>query len=137
MSPKTLSGRQPTLRVVQKQLEHWRQNRQQRGPIPPELWENAVQLARKHSIYQVAKRLRLNAGDLKKRVEALLSKDGHGNVDGASAFIELDVKEAMTLNTEWGVELEDRLGSKVRMTYRGGKELDPAELAEAFWRKDK
>jgi hypothetical protein len=49
-------------------FDHWRQNRTQRGePIPDWLWEQAVSLTRVLPLARVAKRLRLNRQELKKR----------------------------------------------------------------------
>lgn len=48
--------------------DHWRQSRTTRGePIPDALWEQAVSLTRVLPLARVAKRLRLNRQELKKR----------------------------------------------------------------------
>ena len=49
-------------------FDHWRQHRTQRGePIPDWLWEQAISLTRLLPLARVAKRLRLNRQELKKR----------------------------------------------------------------------
>ena len=49
-------------------FDHWRQTRTMRGePIPDALWEQAVSLTRVLPLSRVAKRLRLNRQELKKR----------------------------------------------------------------------
>ncbi len=49
-------------------LNHWRQTRTTRGePIPEPLWEQAVSLTQVLPLSRVAKRLRLNRQELKKR----------------------------------------------------------------------
>lgn len=49
-------------------FDHWRQSRTTRGePIPDPLWEQAVSLTRVLPLARVAKRLRLNRQELKKR----------------------------------------------------------------------
>lgn len=49
-------------------FEAWRSGRANpKQRIPSELWELACQLTVKHGFYQVAKQLRLNQGELKRR----------------------------------------------------------------------
>ena len=49
-------------------FDHWRQSRTQRGePIPDFIWEQAVSLTQVLSLSRVAKCLRLNPQELKKR----------------------------------------------------------------------
>ncbi|ETW92153.1 MAG: hypothetical protein ETSY1_44905, partial [Candidatus Entotheonella factor] len=49
-------------------FDHWRQTRTTRGePIPEPLWEQAVSLTQVLPLSRVARRLRLNRQDLKKR----------------------------------------------------------------------
>jgi len=49
-------------------FDHWRQSRTTRSePIPDALWEQAVSLTRVLPLARVAKRLRLNRQELKKR----------------------------------------------------------------------
>lgn len=49
-------------------FDHWRQTRTTRGePIPDPLWEQAISLTRVLPLSRVAKRLRLNRQELKKR----------------------------------------------------------------------
>ena len=49
-------------------FDHWRQSRTKRGePIPDSLWEQAVSLTHVLPLSRVAKRLRVNRQELKKR----------------------------------------------------------------------
>ena len=48
-------------------FEVWRANRQRRTRIPPDLWEKAVSLLDHHPITRVARELRLDPAELRKR----------------------------------------------------------------------
>lgn len=55
---------QPTLEEVRDKLEHWRKiKRNHREPIPQKLWQAVAELARKHSINEISKALRLSYAD--------------------------------------------------------------------------
>ena len=50
----------PSLEEVREQFEAWRRTRKNRcDPIPPRLWNVAVKLAGRYSIYSISKALRL------------------------------------------------------------------------------
>lgn len=51
-------------------FERWRANRRARTRIPQELWEKAVALLSNHPITRVARELRLDPAELKKRRHA-------------------------------------------------------------------
>ena len=56
-----------TLANVKGRFEAWRRTRKKQGPIPEALWQDAIQLLQSHSQSQVAKALRVNATELKKK----------------------------------------------------------------------
>ena len=66
---KAVENEFPTSRAlqIQSQFEHWRATRQRRGPIPDELWKAAIELTKQHSVYKVARLLRLDYSCLKKK----------------------------------------------------------------------
>ncbi len=55
-------------------LSMWRKNRRPRTPIPPELWDGAVELATAQGLWKTARALRLDYNALKKRVDARTSE---------------------------------------------------------------
>ena len=73
----------------------------------------------------------LNYRLLKKRVQ-LKNKDG--TPSNPPDFIELNL-EAPIAVPECIVEMQDRLGSKMRMHFRGQTDVDLFELARLFWTK--
>lgn len=56
------------LRLLQQRVEQWRQTRKRRGPMPEELWQDAVQLAEKYSMTKVIGLLGVDYTALKKRM---------------------------------------------------------------------
>ena len=56
------------LRLLQQRVEQWRQTRKCRGPMPEELWQDAVQLAEKYSMTKVIGLLGVGYSALKKRM---------------------------------------------------------------------
>lgn len=66
---KTAQREFPTSKAlqVQSRFESWRSTRNRKDPIPDELWKAAVELTKRHSVYKVARLLRLDYANLKKR----------------------------------------------------------------------
>ena len=60
----------PSLEAVQDLFDRWRKEKKHREPIPPSLWEAALSLTGIHSVYAVAKRLRLNYTNFKALAES-------------------------------------------------------------------
>ena len=126
----------PTLDGIRKQFEIWRKKRRCRRPIPESLWEAAVRLCRKHSVWEVSRALRLNYTDLKNRVpngiqDMSLAVGQRPNLD----FVRLDLEGPMR-SSECLVEMEAPNGAKMRMSFRGApRDFDPVELSRAFWRE--
>lgn len=55
-------------------FEVWRANRQRRTRIPPQLWEQAVSLLAFHPLSRVARELRLDPAELRKRGQAVVKQ---------------------------------------------------------------
>ena len=69
MDKQNTPGTQPTLEEIKDKLENWRKTKISiREPIPQKLWQQAVELSKKHSVSCVAKTLRLSYTDLRERV---------------------------------------------------------------------
>lgn len=58
------------LETTRQKINRWRTTRTKLGPMPAELWDSAVALARKHSVGPVARTLGLGHASLKARVES-------------------------------------------------------------------
>ena len=119
-----------TLEQVCQQFEYWRQTREKRCPIPEKLWQAAESLYPEYSLYHISKALRLNYTDLKQRVELKQSDFNPPSID-ASEFIEVNVNSTI-LPAECLVEMEDPIGAKMRMHFKGDAGLDLLELGRIF-----
>ena len=115
MSSKEDPPSKPTLEAVQKQFEHWRVNRKRRGPIPEELWRQAVCLADDYPLVQVSKVLRLHYTELKRRVEEDQCQGEEGAHNG-TGFIALQMPEAVPNGVDCVVEVQDAKGAKMAIT---------------------
>ena len=121
-----------SLSEIKEQFKIWRRTRKSPRPIPEKLWAAAVSLTAKHSISQISKELVLDYSALKKRVP-IKKKDSAAKMS-PPGFIELNL-EPPAAASECVVEMQDILGSKMRMHFRGKTDFDLLELAKAFWSK--
>ena len=132
MEPKNYPTSWPTISQVKEQFKIWRRTRKSPQPIPKKLWAAAVSLTAKHSISQISKALVVDYSALKKRA-VIKKKDSAASMSPAG-FIELNL-EAPSAVSECIVEMQDILGAKMRMHFRGKTDVDLLELAKAFWSK--
>lgn len=51
------------LELLQREIDQWRHERQQKGAMPAALWDKATSVARQVGVYQAAQKLRLNYGE--------------------------------------------------------------------------
>ena len=78
-------------------FELWRAKRQSRSRIPPELWDKAVSLLAHHPITHVARALRLDPAELRKRRHASSPLPVPDN-SAALRFVELPSADLNTGN---------------------------------------
>jgi hypothetical protein len=121
-----------SLSEVKEQFKTWRRTRKSLRPIPEKLWAAAVKLTAQHSISQIAKELVVDYSVLKRRAQ-LKNKDAAASMNPPD-FIELNLEPPVAVS-ECIVEMQDRLGSKMRMHFRGQTDVDLFELAKLFWTK--
>ena len=132
MVSKNFPTPRPSLSEVKEQFKIWRRSRKSPRPIPEKLWAAAVSLTANHCLSQISKELVVDYSALKKRV-AIKKKDNAASMS-PPGFIELNL-EPLAAASECIVEMQDILGSKMRMHFRGKTDFDLLELAKAFWRK--
>ena len=132
MEPKNYPSPRPTISEVKEHFKTWRKTRKSPRPIPEKLWAAAVSLTANHSISQIAKELFLDYSALKKRV-LIKKKDSTARMNPPD-FIELNLEPPAAVS-ECVVEMQDILGAKMRMHFRGKTDFDLLELAKAFWSK--
>ena len=132
MASKNYSTPRPSLSEVKEQFKIWRRTRKSPRPIPDKLWQAAVSLTATHSISKISKELVLDYSTLKKRVP--IKKKSTANKASAPSFIELNLEPPATV-LECMVEMQNSLGAKMRMHFRGKPDFDLLELAKVFWSK--
>ena len=119
MSLVSRSPAEAELAELIERFDHWRQTRATRhDPIPDWLWEQATQLTSHLPLSRVAKRLRLNRQELKKRCGQndqleLTSPDTVPMPD----FIEVKADPAW-LATGMAIDLERPDGTRLHIDYR-------------------
>jgi hypothetical protein len=98
---------------------HWRHIRPNRAaPIPPPLWEQAIALTARLPRGQVAKRLRLSGGELKKRCAAQHAPRSAPTAPAARDFVELPAPPSWPMTTPpVEVELQRADGARLRIHY--------------------
>ena len=132
MAQKNDSTPRPSLSEVKEQFKIWRRTRKSSRPIPEELRQAALNLTATHSISQISKELVVDYSSLKKRAP-IKKKDSAAKMS-PPGFIELNL-EPPALVSECIVEMQDTLGAKMRMHFKGEVGVDLLELGKAFWSK--
>src|ERR671933_292000 len=105
-----------------KRLEEWRSTNQPRRRLPESIWQQAVELAQRHGVNCTARVLRLDYGQLKKRLPPALAQQ-------APNFIEIIA--ANGTSTRCLIEVESAHG-KLRVEMATAP--DWTELLRAFRR---
>ncbi len=131
-------------------VERWRGEREGWSRMPGDLWEAAVELARRHGVALVARELRLDYTSLKKRVVMEVSEPGNprnpgqDGGGGSGGFVEMDpagLAGVFGPVGPGGAEVEVREPDGTRLVVRlpggeGREGLDVVGLVGAFrrWR---
>jgi hypothetical protein len=132
-------SRLPDVRIepLRQQIEHWRQMRAKRSPMPEPLWRAAVWLAREHGVYAAAQALRLSYDSLRKRTEAAGdARRGRSERRQLQAtFVELPpalLSAAAATPSGPVVEVVGPSGQRLTVRLCSG-DLDVGELIRACW----
>jgi len=133
MDKQIIGSSQPTFEQVHERLERWRKIKKHLEPIPKDIWQDATELARKHSINTVSKTLRLSYTDLKDRVCGP-SRSKPKNKRRPSDFIEIGYNQP-SLIPETTIEMENKKGSRFKIFFKGTG-FDPMDLARTFLQKN-
>jgi len=126
------------LEEVRQRVSEWRATRPKLEPMPGELWDAAVALARERGVYRVARTVRVDYGTLKHRLEegpAVAGTASERSVEDAYAVMTLPLPgNAAPSMVGAEVELLEADGSRltIRLPDSGG--LDVASVVAAFRR---
>ncbi len=132
MGRQTGSGVAARVRQARDEIAQWRRRRRQRSPMPAELWEEAVSLARTEGTYAVACALRIDCGSLSRRVaEAQVGSDAVAS--SAPAFVEVGGAPFLgTLAPSAVVEVCAADGMRLVIQLGPSRALDVTELVQRF-----
>ncbi len=120
------------LEKTRRRIARWRERRPYRGAaMPAALWAAAVALARHHGLYTTARRLHVDYGALKKRLDA--AGAGRGP---SPAFIELPAAGPTGLGP-CVIDLEGRRGRRMRIEVAGVTVADLVTLTQVAWGRDR
>lgn len=133
-------------RIVEltKQIESWRQAREKRTRMPEELWDAAVEAARRHGIWKVSNATRISYESLKVRVErAESATPAMAGEAGGAGFVSVGAPPQIfgppepveQVATE--VEFLAVDGARLVVRVEGREGLDVAGLARAFWNRER
>ncbi len=120
--------KKPSLADVQEQFETWRKNRRKKKRIPSRLWKEAARLSEDYPLSQISTALRVNYSDLRRHV---MAKQSPESSHPACTFVEVDVNNDHGSAT-YTIELEDRFGSRMKMSCSAGTEINPIDLIKVF-----
>ena len=133
MDKQITDSSQPTFEQVHERLEKWRKIKKHREPIPKDIWHDATELAKKHSINTVSKTLRLSYTDLKDRVCG--PSKPKPKKQRSSDFIEIGYDQPSSM-PETTIELENKKGSRLKISFKGKAGFDPMDFARTFLQKN-
>jgi hypothetical protein len=114
----------------QLQLDQIRNSEPRGKRLPDSVWQSAVELAREHGVYCVARHLRLNYAGLKNRLGGVSQRRGKAR---KPAFVELIATPA-AMQGECLIEFESMRGGKVRIQWKAAASPDWMSLLRA-WRE--
>jgi hypothetical protein len=128
MSTKTTPHK--TLEEVEDLFKNWRRTRKSHKPVPRRLLEAATGLTADYPIPAIAKRLLLDPAILKRRALAERAQPADPG-STAPAFFELAIGDH-GVDYECTMEMEDKIGTKMKMHVRDVRSLDLYEICRAF-----
>ena len=115
---------------LQLQLNEIRSTRPRGKRLPDSVWQAAVELAREHGVYSVARHLRLDYAGLKKRLGGVSHRRQKTR---KPTFVEL-IAPPSAMQGECLIEFESLRGSKVRIQWKTATSPDWMSLLRA-WRE--
>jgi hypothetical protein len=115
---------------LQLQLNEIRSTRPRGKRLPDAVWQAAVELAREHGVYSVARHLRLDYTGLKNRLGGVSQRR---RKTGKPTFVEL-IAPASAMPGECLIEFESLRGGKVRIQWKAATSPDWMSLLRA-WRE--
>ena len=116
---------------VQERFAEWRRTRATKARIPDDLWDAAVEVARRDGVNRAAKVLHLDGGKLMRRLVAAGEAGEPKPKDAPTAFIEL-VSSTPDIRVECVVEAESPGAGTIRIQLKAVTLREVAELGRAL-----
>ena len=113
--------------LLRRQIQEWRKARTGPGPMPEELWADAVALAKEFGVCPIARALPVDYTALRKRVEL---PAGGGLVK--PTFLQLPATVTAVATPATTIEISARDGSRMLIHLEAGHSMDPAGIVAAF-----
>jgi len=123
------------LELVRNKFEDWRKTRKNRNEkIPDELWQSAGNLIGHYKLTKIASTLRLNSNQLKEKInsKAIVTPLANPCIPD---FVELDPLPIKMPNQKCSIEMEDKTGSKIKITVNDVNSVNLAAICQTFWSK--
>ncbi len=98
-------------------IEHWRNTRTKRSPMPESLWREATRLAQIHGVGAVSRLLRVGYATLRKRL-AVADNEPQQVYECEPGFVELSAAQLLGGNAPAGAVVEMTADDGSRMTVR-------------------
>lgn len=121
---------------VRQRLDRWRDRYGGRGqPIPEDLWDAAVGVARVEGVDSTARALGVDRGRLARRTELVSASPGSSPEEAlrtSDGFVEVDAR-GLCAPGQTVVCFEGRDGERLQVELSGASTVDVTELARAFW----
>jgi hypothetical protein len=112
-------------------IQDWRQSRKVPGPMPGELWDAAVALAKEFGVCRIARALTLDYTTLRKRTE---KTPAAGLVK--PTFVQLPAalapENVPSTNLGATIEISARDGSRMRIHLETGRGMEAVSIVAAF-----
>jgi hypothetical protein len=116
---------------IQERFAEWRRTRAKKARIPDELWETAIEVARRDGVNRTAQALHLDGGKLMRRLVAAGHEPPAKREETPMAFVEI-VSSQAEIRIECAVEAERPGAGRVRVELKSVTMREVAELSRAL-----
>ena len=119
------------LEVVRGQIQYWRHSRKVPGPMPGELWDAAVAMAKEFGVCKMSRALTLDYTALRKRTEKLPEA---GLVKPTFVQLPTTVAPERAVSSAPGatIEISAPNGAMLRIHLEAGRGMEAAGIVAAF-----
>jgi hypothetical protein len=117
------------LTILKRRFSLWRLHRAKGTHIPQDLWQAAMNAARKYGVWRVSEKLRIHRESLKRRLDREPQAATGG---GPIQFVEIP-REVLPPSPGCVVELQDREGLRLRIELRDGQSAE--NVARSLWKE--